>query len=136
MAGMEDLVEAGSERPEFLPRLNREGCTNPRCDGGHSQAEGRDCMQRRTRHDKGRRNAVRTTRKQKATTRELDDYFSMAGTLELEAGGPDRGAHGPGSFNGTDSEGVRHAQQGRAAGAEQSDGSDLGEIRTRAAAHR
>jgi hypothetical protein len=49
----------------------------------------------------------------------------------LEAGGPDRGAHGPGSFDGADSEGVRRAQQGRAAGTEQSDGSDLGEIRTR-----
>jgi hypothetical protein len=38
---------ARSERPEFfLPRAYREGCTNPGRDGGHSQAEGRDCAQR------------------------------------------------------------------------------------------
>lgn len=37
---------ARSERPEFLSRPNTEGSTNPRHDGGHSQAEGRGCAQR------------------------------------------------------------------------------------------
>jgi hypothetical protein len=48
-----------------LPRLNREGCTNPRHDGGHSQAVGRDCAQR-TRHGEGRRNAACASREQGA----------------------------------------------------------------------
>jgi hypothetical protein len=56
---------------------------------------------------------VHTTRRKMTTPRQLHehgedaecgDYSSMARILELEAGGPDRGAHGSGSFDGTDSE--------------------------------
>jgi hypothetical protein len=38
-----------SERPEFLPRPNREGYTIPGRDGGHSQAVGRGCARRSNR---------------------------------------------------------------------------------------
>jgi hypothetical protein len=44
-------------------------------------------------------------------TQSANDYSSMARILELEAGGPDRGAHDPESFDGTDSEGARHGQR-------------------------
>jgi hypothetical protein len=36
----------GPSVQSIFPRANREGCTNPGRDGGHSQAEGRDCAQR------------------------------------------------------------------------------------------
>jgi hypothetical protein len=61
-----------------------------------------------------RRRGVHTTRRETTTTprqfheygedAERGDYSSMTRILELEAGGPGRGAHGLGSFDGTDSE--------------------------------
>jgi hypothetical protein len=65
-----------------LPRPNREGCTNLRRDGGHSQAEGLDYVQRRTRHDEGRPNAARATRKQKTTIRERGAQTGRAGNTD------------------------------------------------------
>jgi|UPI000221BE1B hypothetical protein len=67
-----------------------------------------------------RQRGVHTTQRETTTTprqlhghgedAERGDCSSMARILELEAGGSNRGAHGPGSFDGADSEGARCAQ--------------------------